>query len=104
MPVPPGSEAKKWVITDAVHHNFGKVEEEVEWDVMGEAEKRSQNVKAVKPLVLLRLIEQLDMEQVLVFCRTNLDCDNLEKFFIAAGGGNKFSGKKEGGKQGVWRG
>jgi len=102
VPVPPGSEAKKWVITDAVHHNFGKVEEEVEWDVMGEAEKRSQNVKAVKPLVLLRLIEQLDMEQVLVFCRTNLDCDNLEKFFIAAGGGNKFSGKKEGGKQGVY--
>ncbi|GMI03114.1 hypothetical protein TrRE_jg5840 [Triparma retinervis] len=97
-----GSEAKKWVITDAVHHKYGKVEEEVEWDIMSEEDKMSQRVKAMKPVVLLKLIEQLDMEQVLVFCRTNLDCDNLEKFFIAAGGGNKFSGKKEGGKQGIY--
>ena len=39
---------------------------------------------------LIRLIEQLEMEQVLVFCRTNLDCDNLEKFLASAGGDDRY--------------
>ena len=36
------------------------------------------------------------MTQAMIFCRTNLDCDNLEKFLNKNGGnGKKFSGKLE---------
>ena len=31
----------------------------------------------------------------MVFCRTNLDCDHLEAFLNAAGGGQTYKGKKE---------
>jgi len=39
------------------------------------------------------------MEQCLVFCRTNFDCDNLERFFNALGGGGRWTGRKESGKE-----
>ncbi len=39
------------------------------------------------------------MSQCLVFCRTNVDCTNLEAFFNAFGGGKKFSGAMEKGKE-----
>ena len=39
------------------------------------------------------------MEQCLVFCRTNFDCDNLEAFFNALGGGQAWRGLKESGKE-----
>lgn len=35
----------------------------------------------------------------MIFCRTNVDCDNLEKFLLAAGGGGKFKEKMETGKE-----
>ena len=31
------------------------------------------------------------MEQSIIFCRTRLDCDNLEKYFTELGGGIIFS-------------
>ena len=30
------------------------------------------------------------MDQGIIFCRTKLDCDNLEKYLSARGGGEKF--------------
>lgn len=39
------------------------------------------------------------MEQCLVFSRTNFDCDNLETFLNALGGGGKWTGRKEKGKE-----
>ena len=39
------------------------------------------------------------MEQCLVFCRTNFDCNNLEAFFNALGGGQRWAGRKESGKE-----
>ena len=39
------------------------------------------------------------MEQCLVFCRTNFDCDNLEAFFNALGGGQRWAGRMESGKE-----
>ena len=62
-------------------------------------ESLSEATKRLKPLVLLRLAEQLQMAQCLVFCRTNLDCDNLERYLNAVGGGKGFSGKAEKGKE-----
>ena len=46
----------------------------------------SEAVKRLKPRLLVRLLDSLKSEQALVFCRTNHDCDNLEKFL------NKMSG------------
>ena len=34
-----------------------------------------------------------------MFCRTNFDCDNLEAFFNALGGGQAWRGLKESGKE-----
>ena len=56
-------------------------------------EALSEAVKRLKPLALLRIVERLKMVQCLVFCRTNLDCDNLEAFLQSAGGGKGFRGK-----------
>ena len=50
----------------------------------------SEAVKKLKPPMVVDLINKLNMDQVLVFCRTNYDCDNLEKYLIARGGGKKF--------------
>ncbi|KFM27783.1 ATP-dependent RNA helicase DDX1 [Auxenochlorella protothecoides] len=56
-------------------------------------ENWSEAVKRLKPRLLQRCLTALGMEQALIFCRTNHDCDNLEKFFknlsggAAAGGG-----------------
>ena len=47
----------------------------------------SAAVKRLKPHLLLRLVDALRMDRVLVFCRTNFDCDNLEAFLRVAGGG-----------------
>ena len=58
-------------------------------------ESLSEATKRLKPLVLLRLAEQLQMAQCLVFCRTNLDCDQLEAYLHAVGGGRGFGGKAE---------
>jgi len=37
--------------------------------------------------------------QALIFCRTNFDCDNLERFLNAAGGGGGFRGGRESGRE-----
>ena len=43
------------------------------------------------------------MDQCLIFCRTNHDCDNLESFLTAlGGGGSTFKGKRESGKQNAY--
>ncbi|WPT11010.1 ATP-dependent RNA helicase Ddx1 [Picochlorum sp. SENEW3] len=44
------------------------------------AEAWSCAVKCLKPRLLQRLIHGLDIQQALIFCRTNFDCENLEAF------------------------
>lgn len=39
------------------------------------------------------------MDQCLIFCRTNFDCDNLESFLNGLGGGRGYRGKMEKGKE-----
>ena len=65
------------------------------------AEAWSEAVKRLKPALLVDLIDSLDMSQVLVFCRTNVDCDNLQKYLVARGGGRSTAvGRKmESGKE-----
>ena len=64
-------------------------------------EAMSEAVKRLKPRMLQRVIDAFEMEQVLVFCRTNFDCDNVERFLNGLGDGamGSFRGKRESGKE-----
>lgn len=53
------------------------------------AETLSEAVKILKAEYVLRAIDTLKMDRALIFCRTKLDCDNLEKFFNFVGRGSK---------------
>ena len=55
----------------------------------------SEAVKLLKPRVLQRIIDAFQMDQCLIFCRTNFDCDQLERFLNELGGGQAFRGKVE---------
>ncbi|GLI69277.1 hypothetical protein VaNZ11_013853 [Volvox africanus] len=62
----------------------------------------SEATKRLKQRLLQRIINAFNMEQCLIFCRTNYDCDNLEKFLNnlgGGGGGGGFRGKMESGKE-----
>ena len=74
------------VITDGVHC----LQPELSAAASG-PEAWSEAVKRLKPRLLQRLVDTLKMDQALVFCRTNFDCDNLERFFndLTASGAGK---------------
>jgi ATP-dependent RNA helicase DDX1 len=76
-------------ITDGVHTNDNK----------DTADVNSQQLKEIKMQVLLGIIDKFKMSQCIIFCRTNVDCDNLETFLCNHGGGSKFREKKESGKE-----
>lgn len=72
--------------TDAVHRN-GKLSAKIELSkVEGEASKNSECIKQFKPRAILDVMHKFSMEQVLIFCRTNLDCDLMEIFLKQVGG------------------
>ena len=61
---------------DGVHHsnfNPNKANEE----------SLSEGIKRLKPLIMVELIEKHQMDQAIVFVRTQLDCDNLEQFLLS---------------------
>ena len=35
----------------------------------------------------IRAISEHKMDQAIIFCRTKIDCDNMEQYFIQQGGG-----------------
>ncbi|KAA3675868.1 ATP-dependent RNA helicase DDX1 [Paragonimus westermani] len=51
------------------------------------AETLSEAVKLLKGEYVIRAIQQQQMDRALIFCRTKLDCDNLEQYFVSKGGG-----------------
>lgn len=59
----------------------------------------SQKTKIQKFKMVAKLADGFKMTQCLVFCRTNVDCNNLEKYLNALGGSRGvFQGKVETGK------
>lgn len=62
-------------------------------------EIRSICTKMLKQQLLIKIIDKFNMSQCMIFCRTNLDCDNLETFLCAVGGGRKFTERQESGKE-----
>ena len=47
----------------------------------------SEGVKLLKAEYLVRAIRKHKMDQAIVFCRTKLDCDNIERYLMKIGGG-----------------
>lgn len=62
--------------------------------------KLSDKIKKMKPKIVLKIADAFAMTQVLVFCRTNWDCDNLESYFCELDGQRQNKkGKFESGKE-----
>ncbi|XP_061097976.1 ATP-dependent RNA helicase DDX1 [Conger conger] len=47
----------------------------------------SEAIKILKGEYVVRAIKEHKMDQAIIFCRTKIDCDNLEQHFIKQGGG-----------------
>lgn len=50
-------------------------------------EMLSEAVKLLKGEYTIRAIKQLKMDKAIIFCRTKIDCDNMESYLNKAGGG-----------------
>lgn len=50
----------------------------------------SEAIKILKGEYTVRAIKEHKMDQAIIFCRTKIDCDNMEQYFIQQGGGNAF--------------
>merc|ERR1719506_916848 len=64
-----------------------------------DALKMSERIKQVKPMVVAKMADLFNMTQCLVFCRTDVDCNNLEDYFNRLGGTKAYGGKMETGKE-----
>ena len=82
-------EGKTAAVIDDVHPSSPSSTEEI----------ASKALKGLKMHVLLGIIDKFKMAQCMIFCRTNADCDNLETFLCAHGGGQKFRGMVDSGKE-----
>ncbi|KAI5627764.1 ATP-dependent RNA helicase DDX1 [Silurus asotus] len=51
------------------------------------AEMWSEAIKILKGEYTIRAIKEHKMDQAIIFCRTKIDCDNMEQHLIAQGGG-----------------
>ncbi|XP_055741588.1 ATP-dependent RNA helicase DDX1-like isoform X2 [Salvelinus fontinalis] len=47
----------------------------------------SEAIKILKGEYTIRAIKEHNMDQAIIFCRTKIDCDNMEQYFIVQGGG-----------------
>eukprot|EP00397_Hematodinium_sp_SG-2012_P004240 GEMP01004251.1.p1 GENE.GEMP01004251.1~~GEMP01004251.1.p1 ORF type:complete len:866 (+),score=200.41 GEMP01004251.1:690-3287(+) len=61
--------------------------------------KDSEAIKNLKPQLIVKIADAFQMTQCLIFCRTNVDCDNLEKYLNSLGGSQGYGGKMETGKE-----
>jgi ATP-dependent RNA helicase DDX1 len=70
---------RDFVQSDAVHRR-GKLDQAVTLEGLSKEDADSERIKQLKFRVALAVMDAFSMDQVLVFCRTNLDCDLLEKY------------------------
>lgn len=95
-------------VDPAVDHTWAALKDEVPTDGVHASDRvgsgvslieLSEGTKRLKPALFVALADSLKMDQCMVFCRTNVDCDNLEKYLVKLGGGRAFTGKMEKGKE-----
>ncbi len=51
----------------------------------------SEAIKILKGEYAIRAIKEHKMDQAIIFCRTKIDCDNMEQYLIKQGGGEASS-------------
>eukprot|EP00794_Sanderia_malayensis_P018921 gene18921-20825_t len=94
-------------VPDTVHHVVCKVDpsKDQRWKTLRQAvktdgihmednlnpnrmtpEMMSEAIKILKAEYLLQAISEHNMDQAIIFCRTKLDCDNIEKYLNTKGG------------------
>jgi len=61
--------------------------------------RMSERVKQMKPKMVVKIADSFNMSQCLVFCRTNIDCNNLEAYLNRLDGTKGHRGKFESGKE-----
>jgi ATP-dependent RNA helicase DDX1 len=84
-------------VTDTAWYNLGRIRVETDGVHAGDnvkpgsrsAECLSEGVKLLKAEYLVRVIRKHKMDQAIIFCRTKLDCDNIERYLMKIGGGSK---------------
>lgn len=92
-PIPGTRQAK--AVTDGVHLPNSS----------SSKEQNSQKIKEMKQHALLNIVDKFNMSQCIIFCRTNVDCNNLETFLCSQDEGmaraqnKKFRGIVESGKE-----
>lgn len=70
---------RKYVKTDQVHYR-----DEVR-PGLNSPEALSEAVKILKGEYCVKAIDKLKMDQAMIFCRTKVDCDNLETYLVQKG-------------------
>ena len=60
-------------------------------NVFGCIEALSEAVKVLKAEYLVKAITAHKMDQAIIFCRTKIDCDNIENYLQRLGGGSSQS-------------
>lgn len=50
----------------------------------------SEAVKILKGEYTVRAIQKHKMDKAIIFCRTKVDCDNMEEYLMQAGGGGLY--------------
>lgn len=99
LPERAGGKRKLAAVTDGVHVTAAH-------GALSPREKQSQALKEMKQHILLEIVDKFNMSQCIIFCRTNVDCDNLETFLCsqddsasASTQSKKFRGVVESGKE-----
>mmetsp|Transcript_97582 Transcript_97582/g.300820 ORF Transcript_97582/g.300820 Transcript_97582/m.300820 type:complete len:866 (-) Transcript_97582:52-2649(-) len=64
-----------------------------------DALRMSERIKRMKPKIAVKIADLFSMSQCLVFCRTNVDCNNFEDYLNRLGGTKGYGGKMETGKE-----
>merc|ERR1719188_1162578 len=64
-----------------------------------DALNNSQRIKELKPRYMVKMADLFNMSQCLVFCRTNVDCNNFEDYLNRLGDCKGYGGKMETGKE-----
>lgn len=72
---------RRHVTTDGVHQKDGVRPGNNTPETLSEA------VKMLKGEYCIRAIDTHNMDKAIIFCRTKLDCDNMERYFNQIGGG-----------------
>jgi len=87
---------KEQPVCDGVHDKPTMSSVDVKYP---EALRLSENIKIAKPKLMVKIADLFNMTQCLVFCRTNVDCNNLEDYLNRLGGTKGYGGKMETGKE-----